>query len=69
MPNSMISPTRANPAGACLQGGRESDQKPMPAGVEEEPFLIDPGSEDPGAGIDQLPPLPARENDPPAADR
>ena len=34
--------------------------EPKPA---DEPFLIDPGSEDPGAGIDQLPPQPAPEED------
>lgn len=38
------------------------EPKPAPSELEDEPFLIDPGNEDPGAGIDQLPPQPATED-------
>jgi hypothetical protein len=53
MPNSMTSPIRDEPD-ADLCEPVEPERRPQ-SPVEEEPFLIDPGSEDPGAGIDQLP--------------
>lgn len=43
---------------------KEVGQPADPADVEKEPFLIDPGNEDPGAGIDQ--PLPEPASEPPA---
>lgn len=45
-----------------MQDDRKKDGAPGPAAVDEDPFLIDPGNEDPGAGIDQLVPQPAPED-------